>query len=339
MTLDDMLIDCCTRLNYPPDLAVVEPKVKARLTAFLNQTQYEILGQPSFVRLLYIESVLQAEAGVSVYGLPDYYERILSVVDPINQRRLSVMSMDAYRRYLPNPLTQQGTPVSYAFNGWGAMELQPTSLEDVYVYSEAADDGTTVSCWAIVPDPPAFDGWMKFTAVLNAAAGGVLFVPAGGNARPAYMTDVQVSKPVVARSVELLANKPPTRFLSRIMQGAARARHCQIVLAPTPSGRPPFLVTGQRPVIPMEGSGDTSVIPPSFHYVLSAGARMKEYELRGDTARYAVAKREHDTGMSFLNAFVSSMPDGGDVMVPDDGRFGGTSVLGPWFPVSRYRGF
>ena len=152
MTLTDLLIDCCTRLNYPPDLTLVEAKVKDRFTAFLNQTLTDILGQPSYQRVLQAQAHLITEAGHNAYGLPSFFEKISAIVDRKNQRRLGVLSVDAYQRYLPNPDTQQGTPVSYAFNGWGAMFFQPLSTETVYAVSnDVADNGTIVSAVVITP--------------------------------------------------------------------------------------------------------------------------------------------------------------------------------------------
>ena len=338
MTLDDLLIDCCTRLNYPPDLTIVEPKVLARLTAFLNQTQQEILGQPSFKRLLRMGHTLHTEAGQHAYGLPQQIERIVSIVDRRNQRRLRVMSSDAYRRYLPNPAVQQGTPEAYAFDGWGSLQYQPTAAETVYAYSSVQDDGTIISCRAVIPNlTPAADNWIRHSVVLNAAAGGVLFVAPGGTA-PAFISDVTTSEPVKAGSVDVMVGQPPVRFLARISQGQNRGRFAQIYLIPTPSGALELDIIGVRPVTPLSTPGEeSSTIPPTFHYLLAAGARMKEYELRGDTSRYAIAKREYDTGLAFLNSWVSDQPDAGDQMHPDDGRQIGSSVLGPWFPISGYR--
>jgi len=338
VTLDDLLIDCCTRLNYPPDLAIVDTNVLARLTAFLNQTQQEILGQPSFKRLLRMGYTLHTEAGQHAYGLPQQIEKIVSIVDRRNQRRLSVMSSDAYRRYLPNPAVQRGTPEAYAFDGWGSLQYQPTASETVYAYSSLQDDGTIISCMAVIPNlSPAADTWIRHAVVLNAAASGVLFVAPGGTA-PAFISDVSTNKRVQAAAVDIMVGKPPVRFLARIVQGQNRGRYAQIYLIPTPSAAIELDIIGQRPVLNLSEPGEeSSTIPPTFHYLLAAGARMKEYELRGDTSRYAIAKREYDVGLSFLNSWVSDQPDAGDQMHPDDGRHIGSSVLGPWFPSSGYR--
>lgn len=338
MTLNDLLIDCCTRLNYAPDLTLVDAKVKARLTAFLNQTQLEILGQPSYRRLLTVKTPLVTLAGEHRYGLPPFVERIVSVVDPRNQRRLGVMSTDMYRRYQPNPAVSTGTPDAYAFDGWGAMQFLPKApTEGVYVFSSAPDDGKKITARIVQSNAiPAQELWRSITVTLNAAASGVELVPPASV--PYDVTDITLDAPALG-AVALYDAKPPTRFLSQIPPGSARPRYPVIYLMPTPSGAQTFEVAGERPVLPLVLPADESVIPPRFHYILAAGARMKEYELRGDTSRYAVAKREYDLALGFLNAWVSDQPDAGDITVPDDRRSGGPSVLGPWFPVSRYRGY
>jgi hypothetical protein len=334
MTLDELLIDCCTRLNYPPDLTVVEPKVKTRLTAFLNQTQLEILGQPSYLNLLRVNHTLTTVAGVSEYGLPGDVDRIAAIVDRRNQRQLGMMSVDAYRRYLPDPSRQQGMPISYAFDGWASLQFQPTLAEATYVYSSAVDDGTVLFAQGVFATPGGTGEFLsRLQVVLNGAANGVQLAPAG----VPFITEIQFSKPLVSSQTLIQANKPPTRLLSVVTGGTTRPRYAQVYLAPTPSGAQALDVFAERRVDALKNPADESVIPPRFHYILGAGARMKEYELRGDTTRYGVAKREFDIALNFLNSWMSTQPDANDQMVPDDGRRLGSSVLGPWFPSTPYR--
>jgi hypothetical protein len=337
MTLSDLLIDCCTRLNYPPDLTVADPKVLARLTAFLNQTQFEIFGQPSYKGLLKIETPLQTVPGKAAYGLPIHIDRITAITDPTREVRLGMISTDAYRRYLPDPTRQTGNPLQYAFDGWSSVQFQPDAGSDVFVFSTPADNGTTISCMAVTKGgigSPNSDIWLRHTAVLDSTApAGVLLVPAVGG----YISDLEVEKPVVAGTVDVIQGNPAQFFIARIPHGQSRGRYAQLYLAPTPSGAFTLTVFGERHVIPLVDLGDSSAIPLRFHYLLAAGARMKEYELRGDTTRYGIARREYDGALAFLNSWVSTQPDGADVMVPDDHRSGGTSVLGPWFPASSYR--
>jgi hypothetical protein len=336
MTLDDLLVDCCTRLNYAPDLAAVEAKVKARLTAFLNQTQTEILGQPSYKRLQRIATPLRTIGGVHEYGLPGYVERIVAIVDRVHQWRLNVMTTDAYRRYVPDPDATTGTPTAYAFDGWGALQFQPDPTEDLYVYSgNVLDDGAILSGRAVFPSPtvgaPNSEVLLPISATLANGATGVALAPAP----VLYVYDLALDRPSQG-AVDLLANQPPTRLLARLQLGHRRFRFPTVYLVPTPSGEMDFDVFGERTITPLVESSDEPSLPPRFHFVLAAGARMKEYELRGDSPRLAVASREYATGLSYLNAWVSDQPDAGDYTVPDDGRVT-HSVLGPWFPPSGYR--
>ena len=333
MTLDDLLIDCCTRLNYAPALAAVDDKVKARLTAFLNQTQLEILGQPSYKTLLRIETLLTTQPGVSAYGLPTHIERIIAIPDPTRQRRLDVISTDAYRRTLPDPTRSQGTPTAYAFDGWASVQRQPEGRA-VFVYSaNVADDGTKISCKAVAPGVAGAnsgDVWLPYEATLSLTGAGVELIPA--SAAAAYVTDVALSKPVSGAAVDLYADKPPTIFLGRIAQGQTRGRFAQVYLAPTPSGVYTYTVYGERPAAALVAPTSESVLPPRFHYILAAGARMKEYELRGDAARLAVATREYQVALGYLNAWVADQVDAGAVMTPG-GHAPRHSTLGPWFPA------
>jgi hypothetical protein len=207
----------------------------------------------------------------------------------------------------------------------------------VYVYSDAIDDGTVISCMAVSPAGPGSpnsDLWQRHTATLvGPATNGVLLSPAGNG----YISDLTLNAAVKGEVVDVMIGKPPVRFVARIPKTRVRSRYAQIYLAPTPSGIMEFDVFAERHVLPLTDLFDESVLPLRFHFLLPAGARMKEYELRGDTSRYSVAKREFDTGLAFLNSWVSDQPDAGDQMTPDDGRFGGTSVLGAWFPRSGYR--
>lgn len=338
MTLDDLLIDCCTRLNYPPVLAEVDAKVKARLTAFLNQTQDEILGQPTYRRLLNLHYPLTTTANQYAYGLPHFVKRVRGVIDNNNQHRFNPMSADAFFSYVPNPFATLGTPMAYAFDGWGPVQNQPNEPSQAFAF--APNDGLNVKSLTMqavqsIPLPESM-----LAAPVTITLDNTVLIPGKlVMTNVQAITSVKMSAPATG-PVDLYAVGITTatqQFLGRIMPQQTMMRSPIIYLTPTPTAAQLLTVLYERDNEPLVASLDEPLLPRRFHYILAAGARMKEYELRGDGARHQVAQREYTTALGFLNAWISDQPDAGDYTVPDEHRRDGPSVLGPWFPYSSYR--
>jgi hypothetical protein len=314
------------------------------MTVFLNQTQLDILAQPSYRRLLRGEMILRTFPGQSQYGLPAFASRIVAIIDPARQWRLDPMSVDAYRRYVPNPRTYTGNPERYAFDGWSSTMRQPLSGGLLYVFSRVATAPTTMLITgtsiadAFAPGIPLGSYTQNtVSAVLDNTAPFPGVVISGTNELTSVF-DVKLTDPVPPDGLVSLVEADPAKTpIAQIIPGQRRSRSPQIYLAPTPSGVFDFVAYYEREPPAVTVSTDEPILPTRFHHLLSTGARMKEYELRGDTTRYAIAKREYDTGLLFLNTWIADQPDAGDQMHPDDRHGPRSSVLGPWFPASGYR--
>lgn len=102
----------------------------------------------------------------------------------------------------------------------------------------------------------------------------------------------------------------------------------KIKLYPSPSANGTLTVDYEAQISDLDDDSDTPNVPEDFHYLLSLGARLNEYEKQDDRERLMYARDEMKRGIDKLKYWVISRPRpvvrrGGDI---------GTSRLGGWYP-------
>lgn len=98
---------------------------------------------------------------------------------------------------------------------------------------------------------------------------------------------------------------------------------------PTPSAVVTLSVDYTANLTELSGSTDEPLLPPDFHYLLSVGARLDEYEKLQD-ARYPIVAADWQRGVARLLNFVQNPQD--FIAVPGS-RPVAWSSLGPWYPA------
>ncbi len=325
MTLADMLSQTQQRLNYgaSPDATVI-----ARLTAYLNETQQEIMSEPGLTRLKRGSLPFTSVTNQSEYAMAACVSRINFIRDTTNMRKLDVMDEGFYRTILPDPTRQNGTPSAWVPLGLGPVALRPSDASTIYAKSSAAGDTAQTLYWEAV------------TAGGYVRTGSVVLTGTTAVAISSTVTDIiQVTNlylsAVCAGTVSLLEDSGAGAVLSTIGIGKTSEVFQRFALYATPASGLTYVVDYELEANNLINANDTPVIPPRFNRTLCTGARMKEYEFKNDISRRLVAEKEFKKDLGQINYFIVCQPD--QVWVP--GRPApGSSVLGPWYPASSYRG-
>jgi hypothetical protein len=323
VTLSALLGDLYRRLGYQSSPAA---EVTTRLTAFLNETQREILSKPGRERLIEARVTLASVAAQPEYGLPASLARIFTVRDIANEITLQPMSPARYRAVTPDPSSFTGTPDYYVPLGLGAWARRPSDASELFAKSSDATDTTQTLHFEVA----LANGNVRTSSV---ALNGITAVSLSA----ALTTIVQINDlyltAVTAGNVTIHEDSGSGAELARINLGQLRSWVQRIALVPTPADVRTYTIDGEREVTDLVQANDEPALPPRFHRMLGMGARMKEYEVKGDLERRAVAESEFDAAERDLNLELSPFPDA--VIVPG-GRTMGRSRLGPHFPADRW---
>ena len=333
MTLSLLLADCYRRLSYS---ATPATEVTTRLTAFLNETQDEILSRPGMSQLLRNVTTFPSVANQAEYALMQPLNRVLQMRDLTNMLRLNEVSASFYRSILPDPSRQTGTSYAYALLGLEAVMVDTTvsTLGVVSTDNTAGEQAALAYVELLMSDGTIY----KTSRTVAGTSGGLFTLPSGLTVNKVldfYVNTAAVG--TISLSEALTAGPTPHlpagAIFAYISQGNFRAYYQKIALIPTPSSVITYTVDCELQNQPMVNTTDSPVLPQMFHRILPIGARKKEYEFKGDSERRDMASAEWEREVGFVNDFLVNPPDQSYV----NGRIiAGPSVLPPWFPQSGY---
>lgn len=301
--------------------------VSTRVKSWLNDGLNWLLrqeGMEPFRRLTFTFSTV---AGQSTYALPQAFAQggIVSIVNTANRLRLARWTRDAIRLQDPT-LIYTGTPYVWCDDGWAPVSVNPASKGIWAVSTSASDTTQVISVTGIRANG---EETVAATATLNGltrqAIGGI-----------AALTDyVQIltftSSAVGVGDLILFDAAAAGNELARIPAGFRSVQYQRILLWPTPPAVIGMVVDGQSKVVTLSGDTDVPPIPEDFHVLLSAYARMREYERTGD-ARLTIAAGEWQDGWAKLRSVVAYPPDFMPYSGQSTGLWGRWNNLGGDFP-------
>jgi hypothetical protein len=332
MNLSEILSDLYRRLNYAttPDTTVT-----TRLTAFVNETQQEILSEPGMESLLNDQVTFASVASTPEYSLPPVVSRLKMLRETTNDRVIQgPKSLGWYRAAYPDPTAVTGTPDSFVDLGVSAVAVQPSNASELFVLSTSASDGASKTAFV---EGYITGGYYRASSV---ALNGIT----AASLSAAITTWIQVTKfyialtaggvTTAAGNVTLLEDSGIGTELARIPIGDAYASYRRIALAPCPSAAITYSLDFDRDATDLVQLTDEPIIPLRFHRLLGLGARMREYEKTTDS-RYPQAQEEYLFGLKKLKFFLYSQTAGspnlrGSMTAPRSSRLGG------WFPADSW---
>lgn len=299
MNLTALLADIYRRTGF---VAAPASEVTTRLTAYINETQQEILSKPGMEWLFNGALTFDSVASTPQYALPQAVSRVKSIRETTNDRRLESRSFDWYRSAYPDSTAVTGTPFAFVDMGLSNIAVQPSNASAVFVDSTSAGDTGTAYVEGFTTG-----GYYRTASVTIT---GTTAVQVGTITDWVFLTKFHVS--FADGTVTLHEDASGGTELARIPAGLIHtaAHYRLIALVPTPSSVTTYTVDFAWDVQPLVVGTDEPIIPFRFHRLLAIGARMKEYERREQMARWRAAKSEYDKGMSELKYFVYSQSVG-----------------------------
>lgn len=319
VTLNDLQLDVYRRLNYADSPATA---VTTRITAFLNQRHRQILAMPGMERLRDDNITFASVASTATYAMPPAVARIKTIYDgTTNQLKLTERTVEWLRMMDPRT-TSTGTPESWIPLSYKQVQKQPSAACNLHVISTSASDNAGVTCFI------EFTRTGGYTRASSSAMNGISDV-----ALTTVGDVIEVDKfylSAAAVGTVTLLDGLAGNVLATIPIGERYARYQTIQLWPIPSAAVTYNVDYTREIFDMSNTTDEPLLPRDYHWLLSLGARVDEYE-KLDDSRVNAARALWEKGISRLRNFVINSPD--YVIVPGGGSQRERSNLGSQYPA------
>ena len=328
MALTDLEQDVARRLGFASTAAgITDSTTQARIRAYINETQQELLSEPGAENLLDDSVTFASVASTPEYSLPPVVSRIIDIRETTNRTKLGIKDNDWYRTLYPDPTAITGIATDWVDLGFVPVETQPTAAAELFVKSSdnASDLGGTKKAY--------IEGYVTggFFRSANVAVNGTTAVSFGAT----ITTWIEITKFYLdftpAGNITINQGSGAGTELSKIGIGQTYARFRRIALVVCPSSAITYTVEFERDVTDMSVANDQPVLPPRFHRLLAVGARVKEYEKQQDTVRYQLALAEYERGKRKYKYWLHSQSVGTPNLTGLENQQ--PSRLGAWFPA------
>jgi len=299
VTLEQLRQNCYHDLGYgsQPGSAVVQ-----KFTDWLNEGHRRILREPSLIDLRLVTLPFSSVANIGTYGLPQALEVINAVVLISNQVRLRFRSRDWFRSVDPAE-TSTGTPDFWIPGGLQPLSLQPpVTGTGIWVASSSGSDTT---------QKVAFQGVRANGDVqpeVQVSLSGLARIPIQSSVSDFVQVLLWNLDGTCQGDVSLYTAASGGTQLGRIPTGSTSVQYQSVRLWPTPSSVFSFTIDGRAEISDLLNANDVPLLPPSYHDLLMAFARMREYETKQDP-RYPIAQDMFVSGFEEMRSSVQYPPD------------------------------
>lgn len=318
MNLADIEKMAYERLGY--DNSNPGSVVISRIRNHINTTYKQIMGkkvlQPLKNQIFTVASV----ANTPFLALPYGVQEIQSIADRVNQWELERNDMITQREYDPGLTLSVGNPYAYAvyspksavflrMTGGGTLLVQSTSTGDVtpriahvegfrlggYPYSASvAVTGTTK---VQVGDAGAWDTVTKFWLQKDGQQGQNATLTALGDISLIFRNNPSIPiVPIVDTTIAI------------IPYGRSFSRYFLLHLYPVPTAVITYTIDAKMLVEDLTELGVEPLLPEDFHWLLVAGAVVKESLLKEKYVTYNAARSEFNEGLGDLMMTVNREP-------------------------------
>ena len=322
MNLGAILLDSYRRLGYSSS---PEGEITARLSAFADETQKEIVREPGCEQLLRIQLTFTTTADRAEYGLGMGLAKIAAVRDVASDQALRPMSESDYRMRVPDPSRERGKPLYYVPLALSPLALRPTTISPIFIKSDSALDVQTAN-WEVLLS----SGEIRVGSTVLTGTTAVTFEALITSV--IQVIDVYLSQ-AANGTVTIHQTSGTGTELGRITVGQTRVFRSQLALLPTPTEVLTLTVEGERDTTELINPTDEPILPPRFHPMIGIGIRKREFEFRGNQDRWMMADNEWQAWRGELRRFLD--PTRG-IIVPGGQRMG-WSPFGGNFPAEFLR--
>ncbi len=292
--------------------------VSGRVKNWLNEAQRHVLRRPEMTDLRQGTLTFTSASGQAIYGLPQAFERMDYIVQQTNNIRLRMMSRDQYRLVDPGERSS-GMPGFWVPVGL-VPYLQPPASTGLWAVSSTADTANVVM--------QGIRASGDLVGPVTTALTNTSRVQLGTITDFVEVMSLTLSA-VAAGTISIFDAATNGNLIARIPIGAKSIQYQGIRLWPTPTAAIVYTIDGQYLIPTLTNDTDIPLMPPSYHDVLSAYARMKEYERTNDP-RYPKAQTEYEQGVTRLRIYAQFPAD----FRPISGSMNnvGWNDLGAWYP-------
>lgn len=299
----------------------------ARITAYVNDTQREILTMPELQRLRDDVMAITAKANTARTGLPPSVQRIIGVTDRAHNRKLRQSTIAELRLMDPAQTFISGFPIRYAPASYAQVQYQPAAATGLWAVSSAAGDTTqTVYIESITTGGYSY----KDTKALN----GTTRVQIGATATRTDHERVErfYIGALAVGYISLYDAAAAGNELARIEPGKSFARYLTVEWHPVQTADTTLYMDFTRTVFDLVNAFDEPLLPDDFHNVVVDGSAAKECLFSSD-GRYSAAMADYRIGIDKLKSFV--MNDGDRITSLRPVRLRWSSV-GSMFPDEQW---
>jgi hypothetical protein len=310
-------------MNY--DSSKVVSDVRARIRRSINDWHRRALTIPGLTRLRDTTITFPTVASQAKYSLPQTISKILNIYEPTTNRiRLVERSVDWLRNM---PSTTSGVPEAWIPFGYTPITQLP-ALTGLWVVSSSASDTMQKAYVEGVRSGGYLD--TPSTTALN----GTTRVAVGTNTDYVDVLQFALDLPPTG-SVSLYDAAASGNELARIPPRMLGSRYYSILLWPSPSSAWTLYVDHSRVITELIQATDTPLLPEDFHYLLGVGARMNEYEYKGQPQMMTAMRADWELGIRNLRDFVENNAD--YIVIPGQQPRGTRfSNIGSWYPPGTW---
>lgn len=312
-------------------LGFTDPNTNAvtntRLRSFLNETHREILGMKGLSRLRRNLLTFACTANSPYVVLPQAVNRIIAITDRVNNWELVEVLLGSIRQGDPGLTMSTSYPDRFAIlNLAAANALEPSAAAELFVKSDSATDGATKTAFL----EGIVTGGSYRTASVNlngvTAASFSASITTWIAITKFYLSLAAGGSTSAVGNVTINQGSGAGTELARITPGRSYARYTRIQLYPTPTAANTYYADCELHVEEMANGGDEPLLPEEFHWLLSCGALMKEYQRRQWSVQFNEEAGRFNRGVGDLLIAVNRRTAG---LSEAPRRF---SQLGPYFP-------
>lgn len=306
-----------------------DPAVQTRVYRWINEAHRKILREPSMMGLRQIQLSVNSVANQPMLALPMAFEKVDTIVQITNSRRLRYMTLD--RSTLIDPANRSsGVPDFWGGPWWEPVATEPASTGVWVVSSSISDTTQKVNFQGIRANG-------EIQALQQVTINGLTRVPIQSAVTDFAWIEMWNLDSAAVGTISLYDAATLGNELARIPIGATSVQYQVVRLWPTPADVYAFTVQGVAEITDLTNATDVPLLPPSYHDILSAYARMKEYERTQDNTRFPIAQGEYLEGLAKLKAFVEWPPDYRPI-AGGGGPLGVTwpNLPGGWYPADTW---
>lgn len=329
MNLSNLLLDLYRRQGFK---TAPTTEVVTRFTAYINQTQREILSQKGLTALRSAVVQFSSIAADPFVTLPLSAVRVMSVQDRTNQVSLQSVPLSGIRDADPGLISAAAIPYAYSVVNLSSPTFQysPTTLANLSVSSDSAADGATKTAYVeyVAPTTSGHGIYVSTSVALNGVTLATFSTLAGIIVTKFYIGLTAGGPTTATGNVTLFQGGAGSTALATIAAGRSFTRYTRLQLWPTPSAAVTYYADVELHIDEMVNGGDEPYLPEDFHWLLGSGAMMKEYQRKGDQIAYAMEKSMYKSGLGDLKLWVARAQSSSSNVVPSR-----HSMLGPNFPA------